>query len=774
MTTLLLGVRMAVRGSRTRVVVTGLALAFAVAFLLGVLGALPARQAKLDRIAERQPVSVGSIAAAGERPSGHSLQLSGLYSAWRGRSVSGWQVVNAKDGTVLPPGVRRLPRPGELLVSPDLGRALRGPDGDELAPRLPGKVIGEIGPAGLSGPHELLAYVGVTRPSAPYPGQDVVRFGHPSARSNVPQELRVAAQLGAAGLLLPVLVLVGTATRLSAGARERRLATVRLVGGTPPQVALLVAGEALVVGVLGAALGLVAFLLLRPLGAALVPVDGGVFAADLRPPTGQLLAVLLLVPVVSLLVSLLAMRRMVVDPLGVRRQARRRSRAGWWRVVPLGAGLVLLGLLWLRHHDLAGPDVAILLGGGALTVIGLAVVAPAVSRLAGVALVRMPGTASRLAGRRLLADPSATARTLTGTVLVVFVGTWLLAFLPILQVSNGSDARDLSRVLPGTSLSLSVGSELGSSALAAVRAVPGVREVVTIGSAQLVKPESVVAGGVRPDAEIAQVAVARCSDLASLLHRSLPCDRGLVFRGVGRDDVAYGPLRTGRSEVLNGQGRPGGAVVIPAPAADLELGRAAYALLQGGYVVDPTLLPRAATSAFSGRLLITTDGRSATTERVRNALFAQGVFGAQTLSEELAEQDRVVRGYQRAARLGLVLAVLVGGVSLLVASLDAVRARRRELAALAAVGVPVGVLRRALLLEVVAPLLGCTAVALGCGAFAAGAYLAADTYYRDAVGLPWAAWGGVAATAVAVVVAVTSITLPFTRGAARPEHLRTE
>jgi predicted lysophospholipase L1 biosynthesis ABC-type transport system permease subunit len=132
-----------------------------------------------------------------------------------------------------------------------------------------------------------------------------------------------------------------------------------------------------------------------------------------------------------------------------------------------------------------------------------------------------------------------------------------------------------------------------------------------------------------------------------------------------------------------------------------------------------------------------------------------------------------VRGYERAARLGLLLAVLIGGVGLLVASMDAVRARRRDLASLAALGVPVGVLRRALLLEVLAPLLGCTAVALGCGAFASAAYLSSD-YYRDQVGLPWAAWAGVGGTALAIVLVVTALTLPLARAAARAEHLRTE
>lgn len=781
MTSLLLGIRLALRGSRTRVAVTGLALAFAVAFLLAVLGSLPARQAKLDRLAERIPVSVGTLAAAGRHADASSPTVSGLSSTWRGRSLSGYEVVGAVDGTVLPPGVARLPRPGELLVSPDLAAALRGPHRAELTPRLPGRVVGEIGAAGLSGPRELFAYVGVAKPSAPYPGQQVLRFGYRANRAGVSPELRIAAQLGALGLLLPVLVLIATATRLSAGARDRRLAAVRLVGGTPRQVALLAAGEALVVGVLGAALGLLVFRGLRPLAASLVPVEGGVYPGDLQPPPAQLVGVLLVVPVLSLLVSLLAMRRLVVDPLGLRRRGRRRSRAGWWRLVPLALGLGLLGLLWARRHDLVGPDVALLLGGGALTVIGLAVVAPAVSRLAGLALVRLPGTSTRLAGRRLLADPSATARTLTGTVLVVFVGTWLLAWLPVLNVSQGSEARSLVHVLRGSTLAVGVGSALSPSAESSLRGLAGVRQVVGIGTAQLAVPASLLPdGSLRPEDAGTQVAVVRCRDLASLLHRALRCGAGTVFDVRNTVPGAYGETPVGRRAVIGGEGRSVGQVVLPRAAGVLDLGVEPWALLQADTVIDPSLLPRATPyafgfgSAFGGRLLVETDGAAATTERVRNALFAQGVYGAQTLDEQLAQEERTVRGYERAARLGLLLAVLIGGVGLLAASVDAVRARRRDLASLAALGVPVWVLRRALLIEVLAPMLGCTAVALGCGAFAAAAYLSADTFYRDQVGLPYGTWAGVGGAALLIVLAVTALTLPLARGATRAEHLRTE
>lgn len=771
----MLGVRLGLRGSRTRVVVMGVAMAFAVAFLLAVLGALPARQAKLDRLADRQPVPVGTLAAAGRTAPPHAPGLAELASTWRGRAVTGWEVVGGAGASVLPPGVDRLPAPGEVLASADLARALRGPHAAELAPRLPGRLVGEVGAAGLSGPHELFAYVGVARPSSGEPARQVLRFGYRERSAPVPLDLRVAARLGAVGLLLPVLVLVATATRLSAATRDRRLAAVRLVGGTTRQVALLVSGEALLSGGVGSGVGLAVFLALRPVAAALVPVEGGVFAGDLMPPATQLVAVLVLVPLLAAVVSLLAMRRVVVDPLGVRRRSRTRGRAGWWRLAPLALGLALLGALWSRHRDLAGPDVTLLLAGGALTVVGLAVVAPAVSRLAGVALVRLPGTAARLAGRRLLADPSATARTLTGTVLVVFVGTWLLAFLPVLSASQSSDAQSLARVLPGSTMLLELGRPLSPAGERALRGLAGVRLVVPVGSAELAPQGARSLDAAMSAGTLSQAAVVRCADLATLLRRDLRCGTALAFAVVARGTApaAYGPVPAGRLVAMGGDGRARGTVVVPA-ARPLDVGDQAAALLQASSVLDPSLLPSGAAAAFGARVVVATDGRAATTERVRNALLAQGVPGAQTLREQLAGEQRTVLGYDRAARLGLLLAVLVGSVGLLVTSLDALRARRRDLAALAALGVPVPVVRRALLLEVLAPLLGCTLLALATGAFAAAAYLSADTFYRDRVGLPWRTWGAVGGTALLVVLGVTSLTLLVARGATRPEHLRTE
>ena len=55
----------------------------------------------------------------------------------------------------------------------------------------------------------------------------------------------------AVALLFPVLVFIGTATRLSAARREQRFAAMRLVGATPRQISVVAAVESTVAAVAG-------------------------------------------------------------------------------------------------------------------------------------------------------------------------------------------------------------------------------------------------------------------------------------------------------------------------------------------------------------------------------------------------------------------------------------------------------------------------------------------------------------------------------------------
>ncbi|MCU1602879.1 MAG: hypothetical protein JWO22_3588 [Frankiales bacterium] len=752
-----LGLRLALQANRVRLVVTALAVSFTVAFLLGALGALPARQAKLDRLNARDFVSVDTNASKGlKHPPRVTLETANGW--YRGKPFT-VRLVEAEPGAPRPPGLDRYPGPGEVMVSPDLRAAMQAHP-KELASRVPGRVVDLLPDAALSGPHELFAYVGVAKVRY---GQVVQHFGYHPRSQPTPVELKIAAWLGAVGLLVPVLVLVGTATRLSASSRDRRLSALRLVGATPRQARAIAATEGLVAGIAGVAGGLAFFWLLRRPACALLPFPDGVFAQDLMPTGLEWTVVVLGVPLLAVTTGVVSLRKVVTGPLGVRRQAPLKS-VGWWRLVPVLVGLGMLVAMRLRADRWApghGIGTGLLLGGGGLTVIGLAVAAPAVSRLGGRLLSRMPGISPSLAAGRIESDPTASARVVTGMVLVLFVTAWLLAFLPVLQANRGSSDAALLQTLPKGLLT--TGSAIEPVDLGAVRALPGVRAVVDLG-------RSTVAGPGRRDPDDAHsVTVASCTALGRALGRDLGCGTSKVHR-IGLSDWRPGT----RVDVLDADSRVTSRLALPAVIPTLGF---PAQLLDGGFfdgdlLVDPSLLQA---DAGTTRLVIRTDGTAAAVERARAALPLSLAFTATTLQEQVATTGQVYLGYLRAVRIGLVLALLIGAASLAVTTADAVNERRRSLATLVAFGTPLRVLRRSVLLQMGAPMLTNVVAALAAAAVASACYLGTlQTQNGETWSLPWGSWALAALTAGVAVLLATAATLPLVSAIGRPEALRAE
>ena len=144
--------------------------------------------------------------------------------------------------------------------------------------------------------------------------------------------------VGALALLFPVLIFIGTATRLAAARREQRFAAMRLVGATPRQVSAISAVEAGVAAIAGVAVGFGLFFLARPV---LTRFDftGLPFApGDLSLSSIDVLAVAFGVPVAAAIAARLALRRVRISPLGVTRRVTP-SAPSAYRLIPLVAGI---------------------------------------------------------------------------------------------------------------------------------------------------------------------------------------------------------------------------------------------------------------------------------------------------------------------------------------------------------------------------------------------------------------------------------------------------
>ncbi|MDQ0777231.1 hypothetical protein QF026_005697 [Streptomyces aurantiacus] len=218
-------------------------------------------------------------------------------------------------------------------------------------------------------------------------------------------------------LWVPVLAFLGQCARVGAVHRDRRLAGLRLAGATPRQVRRIAALESGLACLLGAAVAATfsALLLLTVLRQGLPLLAWAGFAL-----------VTLAVPLLAVLVSTVALRRVVASPLGwVRRVRPEHGRVAALAVV-VPAVLVGLAALLTAVRG-TGPGATslpplvfcavALTGAGAVAVAGLTARAMG-SRLA----ARTGRPAVLLAAERLRADPWATARTHAAVLLVAVVG----------------------------------------------------------------------------------------------------------------------------------------------------------------------------------------------------------------------------------------------------------------------------------------------------------------------------------------------------------------
>jgi hypothetical protein len=60
----------------------------------------------------------------------------------------------------VPPGISRLPSAGQYYASPALAALIRSAPANQIGDRFPGKLAGTIGQQALTGPDELVIYIG--------------------------------------------------------------------------------------------------------------------------------------------------------------------------------------------------------------------------------------------------------------------------------------------------------------------------------------------------------------------------------------------------------------------------------------------------------------------------------------------------------------------------------------------------------------------------------------------------------------------------------------
>ncbi|MEV4300583.1 FtsX-like permease family protein [Microbispora rosea] len=683
----------------------------------------------------------------GSAPSGWALDATADGALWSyredfyaGRTIK--RLDAAALGTRAPvvPGLSRMPGPGQYYASPALAGLLDSAPREELAARFPGTRAGLIGDAALSGPDELVAVVGRTPDQvAALPGARQVDAGSEiSTRPAVDDSgdvYRFAFGVAAVGLIVPLLVLVGTATRLAAARRETRFAAIRLVGATTRQINVLATVDAALGALAGALTGLAIFQLVRPAVAG-VRITGARFFPDLvAPHAWQYAAVLGGVPVVAAGAALWSLRRVRISPLGVaRKTAASPPRA--WRVIPLLAGLGMFAGPVYRNGK---PDELLAVVALALIMVGLMLAGPWLTMVAARLAARLTrGGATLLAARRLAADPKTAFRSVSGLVLAVFIGTTIAALVPAVvagqqKVAGGTlnDVLGARFERPGVS---GLSPRAATDLLARLHTYPGVEALPIYGRVDAGKVPP------RPDGPPPAPYVVECAGLAlfPVLGRcpeSTHAVAGNFARIVGADN----PLTVDRLLPLAGPDSP------PASADGLDL----------------------------AAVMITTPD-TATLERLRTLLTGYTVEAPMTFAEVARVRADLYTRAENVALAMVGLTLVAGACGLVVAAGGGLVERRQPFTLLRLAGTPTRTLAAVVLLESALPLVLAATLAAVAGFGVAEPLIDALAMKSASTAMPgpvyFASLGGGLAASLLVILT----TLPMLRRMTTPDNARFE
>ncbi|MER7475653.1 ABC transporter permease, partial [Micromonospora sp. NPDC000018] len=682
---LAMGARMVPAGGRDgwlRTVLTAFGVGVGVAMLLlaaAVPGALDAREARGDA---RDDLRRGEQLPA----AANTLLLRHADTAFRGQPVRGRMVQAEGPAAPAPPGVATLPRTGEVVVSPALRDLLDSADGALFAPRLGGaRVTGIIGDEGLAGPRELAFYLGSDRLSVEDGATRLDAFGGGLPGEPFGPVLMVLVVVIFVVLLLPIAVFLGAAVRFGGERRDRRLAALRLVGADAAMVRRIAAGEAAAAALLGVAVGGALFALGRQVVPLVTLMDLSVYAADVRPPLPLVAAVVVAVPALAVVVTQVAMRTVLVEPLGVTRRATPVRRRLAWRLLLPAAGL---GLLLPGAAGVAPPGAERQTAAGAmLLLIGVVTLLPWLTDLL-VRRLRGGPVPWQLAVRRIQLDSAASARLVNG-IAVAVAGTIGLQMLFAgvsgrFTVDTGQDTTRAQVLVEFPA------RPDATAALDRLAAAPG----VTGSNATLRTVVGAVEGGTLVDLRVGD-----CAALAEFARLDR-CADGDVF--LVRDATApQADIRPGATVTVPDVG--GSAWQVPrdareAPIRPDPVGHAQTSVLATPGAVDAARLGPLRADAY---LRLAAD-RPDALEHVRNVAAGADPF-ASVLTLTGTTRTAQFVNVQRGLYVGAAVALLLIGASMLVGVLEQLRERRRLLAMLVAMGTRRGTLSWSVLWQTTVP-----------------------------------------------------------------------
>ncbi|NMO53714.1 ABC transporter permease [Actinoplanes sp. TBRC 11911] len=712
------GLRLAVAGGRealTRLVIIAAAVAVGAGLLLATFAGINAVNAQLTRYAALYPPSTSGA-------SGDPLWWSTREDYFHGEQILRVDVAATGAASPVPVGIPRTPAVGEYYASSALQRLLAANPGDQLADRYPVHNVGIVGDAALTSPDTLLLIAGSTPELlAEQPRARQLTSTGDNAPALPETVVDLIMSVIVAGLLFPVLIFIGTATRLNAARREQRFAAMRLVGATPRQISVVAAIETASAALAGTALGFVLFFVFRD-SLASIPFTGDrFFSSDISLGGWDVLLVAVGVPAGAALAAAVSLRRVRVSPLGITRRTTPRPPR-WYRLVPLLLGLAELTFFLIGPRpETSDGQMAVFVPGLLLVMTGLLLAGPLLTMVsARVMARRSTRPAMLIAARRLADNPKAGFRAISGIMLALFITTVATGVITTIVANRGpaptgsTDSATLSTYMPD-------GKPVPATTLAELRSTPGVEAATELRENPVKYAGPVVA----------------CSDIPAAYGR---CAGGVTVAEVSTDLVPYGATADP-------------ARVWPASTVPLD-----------GLATLP-----------AESIVVLTDGSAAAIERARTAL-EKGYSGYAVAPHVPGDFESdfadTLRGWQQLADVVIVASLAIAGCSLAVSVIGGLTERKRPFSLLRLSGAPVQVLRRVVAFETAAPMVTAAVIAMGMGFLAAQLFLQAQMGYTLVA--PGAAFYGIVIAGLAACLGIIASTLPLLERITGPETARSE
>ncbi|MFD3655122.1 FtsX-like permease family protein [Streptomyces sp. NPDC058620] len=772
-----LGIRFAVGGGREgwiRTLLTAVGVGLGVTLLLVASSVPNLLDNRSDRTAGRAPNFTNHDAPLA--PGDDTLVYDDASSEYRGDSVGGFFLRPDGARPPIPPGVDRIPGPGEMVVSPALKDLLQSPEGKLLKERLKFRIVGTIADEGLSDPHDLYMYAGSDTITQKGGGRTAQFGGNQLPGEPMNPVLIILIILICVVLLVPVAIFIATAVRFGGERRDRRLAALRLVGADIRMTRRAAAGESLFGTGVGLLFGVLFFLVGRQFIGMVQFWRISAFPSDLAPMPGLAVLIVLAVPVCAVLVTLFALRSVAIEPLGVVRQGRSRKRRLRWRLPMPVIGVVLLLFSDIVGGDSTVLDLAAVAAGIILILLGMVTLLPWLVESV-VARLRGGPVPWQLAVRRLQLNSTAATRAVSGITVAVAGGIALqMYFVGINDDFNTTTGQDPKRAQMGVATESANGA-LAERMIKEFRATEGVKRVIGTIDSYVLGAGALDEWG---DPEGAPVTYGTCATLRELAH--LPgCEDGDVFISHTEENKDAGWVtkvaRPGKQVDLNEWYRDEGSEklkpqlwTIPKDARTVTPRKDPAGEERHGIFVTPGALDAAKLPSASTTAQIQTDeGVPDAQEHVRNTAYLMDP-SLRIWTYQMTQRDKQYDSIRTGLFVGATATMILIAASMLVSQIEQLRERRKLLSVLVAFGTRRSTLAWSVLWQTAIPVVLGTALAV-IGGVGLGRVM---LHLIDKEITDWLIFLPLVGVGAAMIAVVTLLSLPPLWRLMRPDGLRTE